>query len=240
MPDSGAPPPAAAHSRVVPWRHAFAWYEEAMRLFKFAPRTCIGLALVTIATALTLKAAPGLLSLVSEIVTPLVACSLYYAAAAADRREAPTLRLVGLAFRAGANAIIAIIAASLVTSFAEALAGWWIADVNLLLLESPPQISATAYFGIYAIVTLATLPVTFVPPLVLFGRLPLYEAFAASGFAFAQNTVPLLIYGLASLVLLAFVMVTAGLGLVLALPLWTAAAYAAWKDIFGVHDAPAG
>jgi hypothetical protein len=29
-----------------------------------------------------------------------------------------------------------------------------------------------------------------------------------------------------------------GLGLVLALPLWVASSYAAWKDIFGIRDAP--
>ena len=28
-----APPAAHLHPRIVPWSHAFAWYEEAMRLF---------------------------------------------------------------------------------------------------------------------------------------------------------------------------------------------------------------
>jgi hypothetical protein len=239
MPDSGAPPPPVAPlSHVVPWRNALAWYEEAMRLFKFAPLASTGLALVTIATELVLKAAPGAISLTAEIVAPLVACSLIYAAAAADRREAPSLRLVGLVFFAGGNAMVAVIASSLVAFVAEALAGWWIADANLFLLEGTPALSVTEFFGVYAIVTLAALPVTFVPPLVLFGRLRLRAAFAASFVAFAQNTVPLLVYGLAALVLLAFALLTAGLGLVVALPLWAAASYAAWKDVFGIRDAP--
>ena len=34
-----APPPAHLHPRIVPWRHALAWYEEAMRLWKRAPVT---------------------------------------------------------------------------------------------------------------------------------------------------------------------------------------------------------
>ena len=238
MEDSGAPPPAAVLSRVVPWRHAFAWYEEAMRLFKFAPRTCIGLAVITIVTDLALKAAPGALSLTSEIFAPLVESSLVYAAAVADRREVPTLRLVGLPFRAGANAVLAIVAAGLVTFFAQALAGWWIADVNLLVPEGAPPLANSAILGILAIGVIAALPVTFVTPLVLFGRLPLHTAFAASGYAFAQNTVPLLVFGAASLVLLAFAVLTAGLGLVLALPLWAAASYAAWKDVFDIRDPP--
>ena len=37
---------------------------------------------------------------------------------------------------------------------------------------------------------------------------------------------------------LAFGLLTFGLGLVLALPLWVASSYAAWKDIFGIRDAP--
>ena len=40
------------------------------------------------------------------------------------------------------------------------------------------------------------------------------------------------------MVLLGFSLLTLGLGLVLALPLWAASSYAAWKDIFGVRDAP--
>src|SRR4030095_15741736 len=108
------PPPSAAHlhPRVVPWRHAFAWYEEAMRLFKRAPATWMGLAALALASELGLQALPGAAALLGEIVTPLVACGLVYAAAAADRRAALSLRLVIAAFSAGGGAIFAVVAAS--------------------------------------------------------------------------------------------------------------------------------
>jgi uncharacterized membrane protein len=64
-------------------------------------------------------------------------------------------------------------------------------------------------------------------------------AFAASWNAFALNTMALLAYGALSLVLLGLSLLTMGVGLVLALPLWAASSYAAWKDIFGVRDVPA-
>jgi hypothetical protein len=64
-----APPSAHLHPREVPWRHAFAWYEEAMRLFRFAPLTFIGLAFFTIATELLLKSAPGAFAFAGEIFT---------------------------------------------------------------------------------------------------------------------------------------------------------------------------
>jgi len=240
MQESGLPlaPAAHLHPRIVPWRHAFAWYEEAMRLFKCAPFSFIGLAFATIATDLVLKSAPGAFALMGEIFTPLVACALLYASAAADRRAAPSWRLLVLAFRAGGSAIAAVVAASLVAFVAQALAAWWIADVNLLVLESMSQLSAAAVLGIYAIGVLAALPVTFVPMLVLFERVTLRQAFVASGVAFAQNTVPLVVYGIASMMLLVFALVTAGIGLALALPLLAASSYAAWKDVFGVRDAP--
>src|SRR5512137_3005644 len=95
-----APPPVHLHPRIVPWRHALAWYEEAMRLFKRTPGAWIALAVVTIAAELALKAAPVAGSLLGEIVTPLVACGLIYAAAAADRGAAPSLLLAVAAFRA--------------------------------------------------------------------------------------------------------------------------------------------
>jgi hypothetical protein len=240
MQDSGlpvAPPPVHLHPRTVPWSHAFAWYEEAMRLFKFAPFSFVGLALAIIVSDLMLKALPGLFSLIAEIVTPLTACALFYASAAADRRAAPSPRMFFLAFRAGGGAITAIFGANLVEFAAGELAAWWIADANSLAIESMARLSAPQALGVFAIGVLAALPVTFVPMLALLERASLRETFVASGVAFAQNTVPLLVYGALSFVLLIFGYITAGVGLALALPLWAAASYAAWKDVFGVRDA---
>jgi hypothetical protein len=224
---------------VVPWRHAFAWYEEAMRLFKRAPATWMGLAALALASELGLQALPGAAALLGEIVTPLVACGLVYAAAAADRRAALSLRLVIAAFSAGGGAIFAVVAASLFVFAAQAAAAWWIADANLLAPSGAlVDLSVAAILGIQTTGILAALPVTFVPFHVLFERVPPGAAFAASWNAFAQNALPLLVYAAASLVLLAFSAATLGLGFVLALPLWAASSYAAWKDIFGVRDAP--
>jgi hypothetical protein len=233
------PPPAHLHPRIVPTRHALAWYEDAMRLFKRAPATWIALAVLTIVAELALKAVPAAGALLGELVTPLVACGLVYAAAAADRGAAPTLWLAVAAFRAPASAILAVVASALVTLAAEAFAAWWIADANLLDPGSVARdLSPAAIAGVYTIGILASLPVMFVVFHVLFERVRPDRAFAASWKAFALNTLPLLVYGAASLVLLGFGLATMGLGLALALPLWAASSYAAWKDIFGVRDAP--
>ena len=41
-----APPLVHLHPRIVPWQHALAWYEDAMRLFKRGPWTWAALGLV--------------------------------------------------------------------------------------------------------------------------------------------------------------------------------------------------
>ena len=228
------------HARAVPWQHALAWYEDAMRLFKRAPATWVALAVLTVVTELALKTVPGVGTLLSQLVTPLVACGLVYGAGAADRGSTPSLRDAIRAFRAPPHAIAAVIASALVAFAAEAFAAWWIADVNLFDASTgSTELSATAITGILALGILASLPVMFVAFHVLFENVRPAPAFIASWNAFALNTLPLLVYSAASMVLLGFGLATFGLGLALALPLWAASSYAAWKDIFGIRDAPA-
>ena len=232
------PEPAHLEPRALPWPRALAWYEEAMRLFKRAPGTWIALAVVTLASEFVLEAIPGVGPLVGKAIVPVVACGMLYAARTADRGDAPSIALAVAAFRAPASAIVAIVAAALLTFAAETAAAWWVADANLLAPgTADPDLTLTEIGGIYAIGVLASLPVTFVPLHALFERVPPGAAFAASWRAFVLNTVPLLVYAAASLVLLAFGLATMGLGLVLALPLWAASSYAAWKDVFGVREA---
>ena len=121
---AGREPGAALHlhPRSVSWRQGLVWYEEAMRLFKFAWLSWVGLAFLALATELALKAAPGGLGLVSEILSPLVASGMVYAAAVADRQERPTLRLALAAFTAGGSAIAAVIASSAVFTAAQVFA----------------------------------------------------------------------------------------------------------------------
>jgi hypothetical protein len=234
-----SPRPAHLHPRAVPWQHALAWYEDAMRLFKRAPATWMGLAIVTILTELALKSVPGVGTLLSQLMTPLVACGLVYAAAAADRGAAPSLGQAVLAFRASPGAIVAIVLSALVAFAAEAFAAWWIAGANLLDSGgASTTLSSAAVAGTLAIGILASLPVMFVPFHVLFEDVRPAAAFTASWNAFVLNTLPLLVYSAASMVLLGFGLATFGLGLALALPLWAASSYAAWKDIFGIRDVP--
>ena len=238
-PPQPAPPPAHLHPRIVPWQHALAWYEDAMRLLKRAPLTWAALAVITIASEFALRLVPSLGALLAEVVAPLVACGLVFAAASADRGAQPRVADATRAFRAPAGAIAAIVASALITSAAQSLAAWWVAGANLLdPFGATNHIRMSVLIGILAIGVLASLPVMFVPFHVLLEPVAPGAAFVASWKAFALNAIPLIAYGGGSLLLLAFGLATFPLGLVLALPLWVASSYAAWKDIFGIRDAP--
>jgi uncharacterized membrane protein len=231
-----ATPPAPAihvHPRAVPWQHAFAWYEEAMRLWKRAPAMWAALAATTLVAEFALDALPGAGAVLAPLVAPLVASGMLVAAMAVDRGARPKMSHAVVAFTAPAGAIAAIVAASALTFGAEALAAWWIADVNLL--EPDADLSAATIIGTYTVGVLASLPLTFIPFHVLLERVGAAAAFGASFRAFALNAMPLLVYGAVSLLLLAFGLLTLAIGFVIALPLWAASSYAAWKDVFGVR-----
>jgi len=242
-PPPSAPLPSAPiahlHPRSVPLDHALAWFEEAMQLVKRSPVTWLALGLVTLVSELALNAVPDVGAMLAKIIVPLVGCGMLYAAAATDGGGRPSLRHAVAAFAAPGSAIAAIVAVGLFTFAAEGLAGWWIAGVNLFASESSgAELSFVQIAGIYAIATLASLPVTFVPFHVLLERTPVGAAFAASWGGFVLNTTPLLVYAAASLVLLGFGIATMGIGLVFVLPVCAAASYSAWKDVFGVDEAP--
>ena len=232
------PEPATVHlhPRAVPVRHAFAWYEEAMRLWKRAPATWAVLAMITVVVELALDRLPGLASLIGKLVTPLVAAGMVVASLAADRNGRVRVVHAFAALAAPASAIAAIMAASAVTLAGEAAAAWWIADVNLLASEfDASPLSFVEIVGIYFAGVAVSLPFTFVPFHVLLERTRAAAAFAASFHAFSLNALPLLVYGGVSLLLLIVGIASWGLGLLIALPLIVTATYAAWKDIFSVH-----
>lgn len=227
--------------RAVPASRAFAWYADAMRLFKRGPATFCFLGFLVIATEFALHLVPEAGSLLAKLVAPLVACGLLYASAAADAGRRPRVAHALTAFRAGPGAIAAIVAASVLTFLAE----WWAADalagVNLLRPgEAVAALSTQAVFGIYAVGVVASLPLTFVPLEALFARAGFAASFARSVRAFNLNVPSLLLYGALSYALLVVGLLTAGIALVLVFPLLAASGYAAWRDVFAIGAPPAG
>jgi hypothetical protein len=226
---------AVGAPRAVEARRAFAWYEDAMRLFKLAPVTWCALGLITLAADLGLQLLPGVGMSVSKIVVPLVECGMLIGAAALDRSQPLSLRYVYAAFSARPAAIAAIVVSALAVFAAEALTIYFVSGANLLTGDSAiDDLSAAAIFGSVAIGALASLPLAFVPLAALFSEASFADAFASSMRGFALNVAPLLIFAALAVLLVVLGLLLMGVGLIAVYPLLSAATYAAWKDIYAV------
>jgi len=228
-----------AAPRAVQAGHAFAWYEDAMRLFKLAPVTWCLLGLVTLATDFGLQLVPGIGVAASKVIVPLVECGMLIGAGALDRGQPLSLRYTLTAFGARPGAVAAIVIAALAVFAAEALAAYYFGGANLLAPDPETgELSSAAVTGIVIAGALASLPVAFVPFAVLFSDASFADAFGSSARAFALNLMPLLLFAAIAVVLVVLGLLLLGVGLIAVFPLLSAASYAAWKDIFAVGVGP--
>ena len=222
----------AAH-RAVSARRAFAWYEEAMRLFKLAPVTWCALGFITLTADLVLQLVPGIGIAVSKVIVPLVECGMLIGAAALDRGQPLLLRYCLTAFGARPGAVAAIVIGALAVFAAEALAVYFLAGANLLAPDPDGgDLSSLTVIGTVVTGALVSLPVVFVPFAALLTDASFPDAFGSSLRAFALNLAPLLLFAAIAVVLVALGLLLLGVGLIAVFPLLSAASYAAWKDIF--------
>lgn len=233
LPDPSDSLPGSRAVRSVRADRAFAWYAEALRLFKRAP---VGFGLLAIVVALV-QLALSLIPLVgppaANIVVPILASSLLFAALATDRGDRPRAMHLVAPFAAPVQAIAAVVVATLAVSGAEWLAGWHFAGANILSVKDIGTLSVRDYMLVYAAGILVSLPLTLVPLFAFFEGASLRDAFAWSVGAFARNVPAFLLYGGLSVALLGIVFVTQGLATPIVLPLWATSSYAAWKELYG-------
>jgi len=224
-----------AAPRAVQAGHAFAWYEDAMRLFKLAPITWCLLGFITLAADFGLQLVPGIGVAASKVIVPLVECGMLIGAGALDRGQPLSLRYTLTAFGARPGAVAAIVIGALAIFAAEALAAYYFGGANLLAPDPETgELSSAAVTGIVITGALASLPVAFVPFAVLFSDASFADAFVSSARAFALNLMPLLLFAAIAVVLVVLGLLLLGVGLIAVFPLLSAASYAAWKDIFAV------
>jgi hypothetical protein len=234
------PPPRESAARLrtprsLPATRAFAWYGEAMRLWRASPTMFALLAAAAIATELIVRLLPVAGPLLTQVLLPLVECSLLYASLAADRGDRPRLRHLVAVLGASPRAIAAVVLASLIGFLGQVLAGSALGVDLLSAGDLPERIGLADVLLLVAAGIAVSLPLTFVAPVALFDDPGLGNAFRESLAAFSRNVAPLLLYGALSLGLFLFGIATSGLGLLLALPWLAASNYAAWKDVFAVQ-----
>ena len=219
--------------------HAFTWFEDAMRLFKRAPLNWCVLGFITLATELGLQLVPGIGVAASKVIVPVVECGMLIGAAAVDRGAPLPIRYSVAVFGASPAALAAITVSALLIFGVEALAGYALAGVNLLVPAEESALTASTLIAVFAIGTAVSLPVLFVPFAALFENASFGRAFAVSARGFALNVAPLALFGVLALVLILIGLLSLGIGLIAVFPLLSAASYAAWKDVYEVGTPPA-
>lgn len=209
-----------------------------MRLWKRGPASYAAIAFVVLVFTIIFEPFPWAGLAAATFVAPLLATGLLYASLAADRGDRPRFRHLLAIIAAPSSAWIAVIMASFAVLAAEAVVAWTLAEINLFMpLGDTSRLSAGVLVAIYSAGVAASLPVTFVPFIVLFDGEGTGRAFALSWRAFTLNLPALSLLALYSFALLMAGLLTMGVGLILALPWMAAASYAAWKDIFAVSGA---
>ena len=223
----------------MPIGHVFAWYEEAMRLFKRAPLIWCVLGFITVAAELVLNFIPGIGVALAKVIVPVIECGMLLGAAAVDRGEPLRVRVAVAVFGTRPAALAAIVVSALLIFGVEAWTAYSVAGINLLENgDGEPSLTAAALASVFAAGTLVSLPVMFVPFAALFEGASFIRAFATSARGFALNVLPLLIFGACALVLVLIGLLSFGFGLIAIFPLLSAASYAAWKDVYAAATPP--
>jgi len=232
---SGDPPAAPLRApHAVTTDHVFAWYREAMQLWRVSPAMFALLAGIVIAVELVLRLVPVAGVLLAQLVVPLLECSLLYASLAADRGDRPRLRHLLAIAGASPRAQLAVVLAGLIVFAAQALAAGALTDVDILRPSVDSRMSLGDFTVIVAAGVVASMPFGFVAPIALFDDPGVAASFRGGIAGFARNPVPMLVYAGLSIILFVFGVVTSLLGMLLALPWLAASLYAAWKDVFAV------
>jgi uncharacterized membrane protein len=224
-----------AQPRRVDWRRAFAWYGDALRWLKLSPVMLLVLAFLTLATEYVLQQITGAGGLIlSKVVTPLVACSLYVAcdrvAAGGKARWSDLLA----AFRVSAPSIAAIVVTSLVEFVAEAITADSLSGANLFVDDGSDDdaLDLETIFIMLAVGFIVSLPFTLTPFFALLDDAGFAGSIRPSVRAFFANVPAFLCYGLLSYLLLTVGIALMGLGVIVAMPLWVAASYSALREIY--------
>ena len=219
----------------------FAWYEEGMRLFKQSPAMWCVLGAITLASEFGLQLIPGFGVAAAKVIVPAIECGMLIGAAALDNGVPlrASYALAGLR-RHGPSAMAADCEFSALAVFAaEALAVYSIAWRRQPARHGRPEVNELSVARRRSACVAVGTPIArfrsrFVPFAALLGRASFGAAFADGIRGFVLNVLPLAVFGVLALLLVALGVLTYGVGLVAVFPLLSAASYAAWKDVFGV------
>ncbi|GAB2181003.1 hypothetical protein DLREEDagrD3_12260 [Denitratisoma sp. agr-D3] len=227
--------------KVAPER-ALEWFKAGWRMFRAVPGIWVLIALALLLLNILIGILPPLLGgAAAAILMPLVGGGLMAACAAQDRGEALRFDYVHLGFRENTGPLATLGGLLLLGFLSSSAIALLLGGVGALLgsLGSTGLGAVLALgslllagFAMLAMLMALTMAAWFAPALVMLsGRSP-KDALRASFVACVKNWLPLLLYGILLWLLLALSLLTAGLGLLVLLPVVAGSVYQSFREIF--------
>lgn len=230
--------------RTVAAGRGWQWIVEGFRIFRKQPLTWITLVMVLVVIWLLSLIMPLIGPLVINLVSPVFFAGLMLACRTTDEDGEPEFSQLFAAFKTHASPLITvggiylvgnIVAVGIVFGIAggaalPALLGKAGTDIETLRAALRGLLFGMAVgMAVFIPILMA---VWFAPPLIVFHNMPPVEAMKLSLAASWRNTMPLLVYGVATLVLGIIASIPLMLGLIVLLPVLVCSIYASYKDIF--------
>ena len=235
--------------RTVAAGRGWEWMVEGFRIFRKQPLTWITLVMVLVVIWLVSLIMPLIGPLVIHLVSPVFFAGLMLACRTTDEDGEPEFSQLFAAFKTHASPLITVGGIYLVGNIVAVGIVFGVAGgaaLPALLGKAGTDIETlrTALRGLLlgmavgmAVFIPILMAVWFAPPLIVFHNMPPVEAMKLSLVASWRNTMPLLVYGVATLVLGLIASIPLMLGLIVLLPVLVCSIYASYKDIFPVAAA---
>lgn len=226
------------------------WIAEGFRIFRKQPLTWIALLVVMAVIWFAAVMLPLIGALAINLVSPVFMAGLMLACRSTDEDDEPEIAQLFAAFRTHANPLITvggiylvgnIMAVAVMFGVAggtamEALVGKSAGDIETMRAAMRGLLTGVAIgMAVFLPVLMA---VWFAPLLIVFRDMTPLAAMQASLSACWRNTLPFLVYGVFSFLLIVLASIPLMLGLILLLPVLVCSIYASYKDIFPREPAP--
>ena len=230
--------------RTVAAGRGWQWMVEGFRIFRKQPLTWITLVMVVVVIWIVSLIMPLIGPLAINLVSPVFFAGLMLACRTTDEDAEPEFSQLFAAFKTHASPLITvggiylvgnIVAVGIVFAVAggnalPALMGKTGTDIETLRVALRGLLLGMVVgMAVFIPILMA---VWFAPLLIVFHNTPPVEAMKMSYTACWRNTMPLLVYGVATLVLGLIASIPLMLGLIVLLPVLVCSIYASYKDIF--------
>jgi uncharacterized membrane protein len=236
-----APAPFDGKSREVDAGACFEWLAQGWAMFIAHPGIWLGSSVLVLVMLMAISIVPLFGQVAAHLLVPLFGAGmLQICRTIADERE-PQIAELFAGFRQRAGQLVMVGVFFAIGMFGIALLAFMLISGGALGAAVTGKVAGfgVAFGGIMLaglLVILLTVPVVmatwFAPALVYFHGMAPLPAMKASFMAGLRNLLPMGIFGIFLVVAGFFAMLPVGLGLLLLLPVFSAAVYASYRDIF--------